>query len=405
MTDSHSSTGGDAAKPAKPYPDFPLFPHATKRWAKKIKGKLRYFGPWNDPEAALRKYLDQRDDLHAGRVPRAARGGLLVRELLNKFLTAKQQAVQGGQLSPMTFATYFKSCARMKAVFGLATPVESLCPDDFVRLRGAMSTLGPAAQSVAIVTTRTVFRWAFDSEWIDKIPRFGPAFKAPSVKTLRKGRQAARRENGLRMFERDEVHKLLAVADPTMRAMILLGCNCGFGNNDLAALPRDAVDLASGWINHPRPKTGEERRCPLWPETIAALREAYGKQATAQDARWADLVFLTRRGMPLSHQKKPKRPRAGDEFSTEKFTDCVGSMFKWLLRRTGLERKGRGFYGLRHTFETVAGESRDQVATNLIMGHVDSSMASVYRERVDDARLLAVVNYVRTWLFAEGQTE
>ena len=112
MTTSDSSTGGHSAKPSKPYPDFPLFPHATKRWAKKIKGKLHYFGPWNDPEAAIQKYLDQRDDLHAGRVPRVARGGLLVRDLLNKFLTAKQQAVQAGQLSPMTFATYFKSCTR-----------------------------------------------------------------------------------------------------------------------------------------------------------------------------------------------------------------------------------------------------------------------------------------------------
>ena len=54
-----------ATKPAKPYPEFPLYAHASGRWAKKIRGKLHYFGKWADPDGALRKFLDEVDDLQA----------------------------------------------------------------------------------------------------------------------------------------------------------------------------------------------------------------------------------------------------------------------------------------------------------------------------------------------------
>jgi integrase len=64
-----------------------------------------------------------------------------------------------------------------------------------------------------------------------------------------------------------------------------------------------------------------------------------------------------------------------------------------------IHRAGLGFYALRHTFETIGGESRDQVAVNHVMGHADASMAGVYRERISDERLVAVVNHVHTWLF------
>ena len=86
-------------KPKKQLPDFPLFQHASGRWAKKVKGKLRYFGSVaNDPKgaAALEKWREQRDDLLAGRKPRPRGVGLTVGELCDRFLGTKRQGIIRG---------------------------------------------------------------------------------------------------------------------------------------------------------------------------------------------------------------------------------------------------------------------------------------------------------------------
>ena len=77
-----------------------------------------------------------------------------------------------------------------------------------------------------------------------------------------------------------------------------------------------------------------------------------------------------------------------------------------MLRWAKVDRQGLSFYALRHTFQTVAEGAHDMAAVQSIMGHAPAAgdMSSVYRERIDDTRLQAVVEYVRKWLFGEQET-
>src|SRR5437868_9137707 len=104
MSDANSTApagSGKPTKPSKPTPEFPLFPHAAGVWAKKIRGKMHYFGPWEDPDAALAKYLAEKDDLHAGRTPasQTATEAATVKDVCNAFLNAKAARVESGELS------------------------------------------------------------------------------------------------------------------------------------------------------------------------------------------------------------------------------------------------------------------------------------------------------------------
>ncbi len=172
--------------------------------------------------------------------------------------------------------------------------------------------------------------------------------------------------------------------------ILFLGVNAGFGNHDCAAtLPLSALDLDASWLNFARPKTGIARRCPLWPETAAAIRAALAERPTPKDeAADADTVFLQPSGRRWVRTTEKSR------------TDNVSVYFGELLKKLGLHRDGLNFYTLRHVFRTVADAARDPLAIDLIMGHTDATMAAHYRERIDDGRLKAVAEHVRQWLFA-----
>jgi integrase len=385
--------------PEKPNADFPMFAHANGSWAKKVRGRLVYFGAWDDPDAALQKWNEQKDDLLAGRTPRIKDDELTVRDLLNHFLTAKERKLKSNEISARTFAEYQTTCKRVSDEFGLRRSVIDIRATDFESFRAKLANgRGPYTISNEVRKTRMIFKYAHESGLIEQPVRFGPEFKESSQKVFRQ----ARAKKGERLFEAAQIRAMLKSAKQPLRAMILLGVNCGFGNTDVAMLPRSAVDLDHGWIRFPRPKTSVKRRCPLWKETVMVLREAFEMRREPAKPEFSELVFLTRLGQPWVRYElvpDPKNPKQ----MKGKADDAIAKAMAKVLAATNLRRAGLGFYALRHVFETIGGETADQVAVNFIMGHVDRSddMSAKYRERISDERLQRVTDFVHNWLFAK----
>jgi integrase len=386
--------GSDGRLVAKPYADFPLYAHACGQWAKRIRGKIRYFGPVNDWKAALERYKQEKDDWQAGRIPQAKVDSIRLKELVNRFLAAKEHEADCGAIERATFDDYDVICGRILECFDPGDPiVEEMQPDDFRKLeahllRGKRKRHGKVSFYNDITRSRVLFKWAEEEKWIPRPVTFGQAFKKPSRKELRQERQ----KRPKKMFESQEIRKMLAAASQPIKTMILLGVNCGFGNADCARLPIQSVDLNDGWIRFPRPKTGVKRRCPLWPETISSLKEVLAKRKPPKNESLKDCVFVTKYGNTWAPDN----------------ADPIGNELGKVLEEAGIAKRfGVNFYALRHTFRTIGGRSKDQIAVDHIMGHAPESddMRHVYDEEMTDDRLYAVVDYVRKWVFSSTSSQ
>jgi integrase len=371
MTNSTDSLS--ARKPEKPDPDFPLTPRADGRWMKKIHGKLYYFT--GESDEARRQYEDLVERLGKDEDTRHK-----VRDLCNLFLTSKKTDLEAGQIAQRTFDDYRAITDRIVAHFGRLRPLEELSVSDAEALRKRLiKGVSLKTQSNRIQRARCVFKWGVDRLILDK--PFHLWLKTVPRKKLRQHKQ----QQPSRILSADELRQLIEAAPCPLKAMILLGVNCGFGNSDCADLAFRHLDLDDAWHDFPRPKTGESRRGRLWPETVAAIRDAVAKRPRPRQEEHDDRVFLTKYGTLWVKEDRKTSP--------------LSSEFRKLAQEERIYRPGVSFYSLRHVFETVAGGSTDQVAVNYVMGHVDESIAREYRHSIEDERLELVADYVHQWLF------
>lgn len=176
-----------------------------------------------------------------------------------------------------------------------------------------------------------------------------------------------------------QIKKLIKASDARGRAMIWMGIGLGFGQTDLSVVRVGQIDAKSYDLR--RQKTGIERYGDTPPMTWKALRD-YLKEHPRKPG---DLLFQTRTGLPLVHNKG----------------DAVQQWWHKLRKAVGESSETvAGFYILRHLGATEFG-SRDRCSVSAMkrwLGHSASSdMADVYMRPVAP-EYRKVIDWVRKTL-------
>lgn len=123
-----------------------------------IRGKLHYFG--TDAARALQKYLNERDDLQAGRQPRTTTG-LTLAEMVNTYLAFASKRSEAGGISRVTFGDYKWTGGAIVEHFGRTVAPERIRPTEFTSFRNVLAAkYSPSRVGKMVTQTRMMFRWA-----------------------------------------------------------------------------------------------------------------------------------------------------------------------------------------------------------------------------------------------------
>jgi integrase len=405
-------------------------------WVKRINGKPKWICSAKlapTPEAADAYYERHFSELwvepeREPAPPPESVEAMVITDLANVFLSRKRarvgQAVRGIEQGTYdeyeeALAAFCEHCPDPKhephRTIG-ETAYRDLTPGDFGSFHSWVSgRYGIDRAKKYIIAVRSLFKLLAQPPMRLQLIDYGDQFPLPSRKDVRVARKRHREMHGVKAFapaeikaqlhgrpmkrhelqrekaRRDEKRRGLKKAfEPRvpgasagLKAMILLGVNCGFGNTDLGELPLPVVNdaMKTGWVSYTRGKTGTDRLALLWPETREAIRDYLAVRPAPAKPGLADLLFLTPNGLPYVTDTK----------------DQVSFAYARLLERLGQQQLGRSFYALRRTYRSVAAEVGKELAIDLSMGHADNAddMSKLYTVRELRAELKKISAHVR----------
>lgn len=355
---------------------FPAEARKDGRFAKRINGKVYYFGgPGRSRDEAMAEYQRSRHQLYAGQeVQRPSTEDYTrwtLRNFSNKYLEARRAEIMAGTLRKVTYLDLRYSLAQFVHYVGGRRLVSELCPDVFSAAANHFKgKLSGCRYNHVVSAVNAWLNYAANHTWLKQLPVFGPLWKKIPLSQL---------PNRDRMVAPEELHRLLSHASEQMRVMLLLAINGGMGPSDLASLA--IAEVNGDVIRCHRPKTKIKRVVPLWPETVEAL-EDWLTARISEDPH----VFIT----------KYSRPWDAPDI-VHQFTD--------LRRAAGFDMEEKwGIYALRHTFSTIADDFGDGNAKRLIMGQKFPGMDAVYVAGKRLERLREVVELVRAHFLAAIQS-
>lgn len=293
-----------------------------------------------------------------------------VKDYCTRFLAAKEL-----ETKPVTVTAYTNAIEGFLASLGdrAAQPIHYITKADVTKWRDEIAERSsPATATIKL----KIIRVLFGSAWRDGVVADNPAAKVSTMKSV---------ESVRRPFTVREVQRLLALASPEWRGLILAGFYTGQRLRDIAMLCWNNVDTKAWQLTFSTSKTGRNQGIPIAPPLRAYLTEleagddpraplfpnahriATGNQATAQLSRqFADL--LSDAGLVAKQTKD------------ERLHESTGKG-----RKTTRTRNALSFHSLRHTMTSLlkATGSGESVAMDLV-GH-DSKAVSRHYTHVSDA--------------------
>lgn len=197
------------------------------------------------------------------------------------------------------------------------------------------------------------------------------------------------RPKRIEYFSPEELRRMLSESDGMLRVFLLLFCNCGFRQKDVATLTPEMLNEKSGYITRQRSKV-EYTDAPivswkLWPETLKAIQQLRNKTG---------LVLTRANGLPwvvegLNEKQNRKRD---DAFRRELWLDFA----ERLDLKLSADAIRRSCANLLTTNSTTTNQISIQIK---FLGQVPSGVASRHYIDPQQPEMDAAVMGLRDILF------